>query len=258
VARCESANGFPSRHRALDLCVEPGILVRPFEHGRPAVLSNRRDQQENGEQIEMTKQKTYFGKSILMATCLTLGCTSSGALGCGSSVESSSVDTELLGIYQVSSYQRSENGCDQITDASGGPRLALYTIPSNETPDQALLVGQFCGSVDDCRARVRDRPTIVNYSFFQGSDLGGWVGWAVPTEGGMVGDQCRVEVQTHTLTSPSDQAVRIDTRQVETVFMGMVEGNEATCSIREAIASINDDSPCTALFLLEASFEARL
>jgi len=71
----------------------------------------------------------------------------------------------------------------------------------------------------------------------------------------MASDQCRVEVQTHTLTSPSSRVIRIDTRQVETVFMGMVEDTDATCTLRDAIASVNHESPFTALFLLEATFE---
>jgi len=147
-----------------------------------------------------------------------------------------------------------------MMDVSGTSRLALYSVPSTGDPDQALLVGRFCGSVDDCRARVTNLATIgANYSFFQGSDAGGWIGWAIPGEGGMAGDQCRVEVQTHTLTSSSNQAIRIDTRQVETIFMGEVDANNnATCTFRDAIAAVNDESPCTAMFLLEATFETSL
>jgi len=209
----------------------------------------------------MNYHAAYFTKLIFFAGCLALGCSSSGTLGCGSGDGASAptVDTQLLGIYQLDQYQQSEGGCDQLVDVDPAPsRLAMYTVPSNENPDKAVLVGQLCGSVLDCRRRVKDLPTIINYSFLEGSDATGWTGWGFPSEGDMDGDQCRVEVQTHTLTSPSSQAIRIDTRQVETVFMGMVEGNDATCARRDAIASINDESPCTALFLLEATFETSL
>ena len=209
----------------------------------------------------MTNGSAYFTNIVFIATCLAVGCSSSGTLGCGSGDGASAptVDTQLLGIYQLDQYQQSEGGCDQLVDVDPAPsRLAVYTVPSNENPDKAVLVGQLCGSVLDCRRRVQDLPTIINYSFLEGSDATGWTGWGFPSEGGMAGDQCRVEVQTHTLTSPSSRAIRIDTRQVETVFMGMVEGNDATCTRRAAIASVNDESPCTALFLLEATFETSL
>jgi hypothetical protein len=47
---------------------------------------------------------------------------------------------------------------------------------------------------------------------------------------------------------------------VETVFKPTVpEGTTtAICSNRDAIASINDDSPCKALFFVEATFETAL
>ena len=208
----------------------------------------------------MTHHKTNFAKTIFLMTSLALGCTSSGTLGCsGSGGEAPTVDSELLGIYRVDRYQGSEAGCDQLTDLDGAPRLALYSLPSASDPNATLLVGQFCGSVEDCGQRVKNRPTAANYSFFEGSDGPGWLGWGLASEG-MVGDQCKVDIQTHTLTSPSDQAIRIDTKQVETEFAPMVpEGStEATCKFRDAIASIDDNDPCKALFLLEATWEAPL
>jgi hypothetical protein len=214
------------------------------------------------EPTKMTRRPASFTNVLLIAAWLAVGCTSSGTLGCGSGdgASASTVDTQLLGIYQLDQYQQSQGGCDQLIDVDPAPsRLAIYTVPSNDNPDKGVLVGRFCGSVLDCRSRVKeDPPSIINYSFLEGSDATGWTGWGFPGEGGMVGDQCRVEVQTHTLTSSSPQAIRIDTRQVETVFMGMVEGNEATCTFRDAIASVSDESPCTALFLLEATFETSL
>lgn len=209
----------------------------------------------------MTDRPAYLTNILFIATCLAVGCTSGGSLGCGSGDGASAptVDTQLLGIYQLDQYQQSQAGCQQLIDVDPAPsHLVLYTVPSNDNPDQGVLVGQFCGGVLDCRRRVKDLPTVINYSFLEGSDATGWTGWGFPSEGSMVGEQCRLEVQTHTLASPSDQAIRIDTRQVDTVFMGMVEGNDATCTRRAAVASVDDESPCTALFLLEATFETSL
>ena len=137
----------------------------------------------------------------------------------------------------------------------------MYSVPSDETPSGAALAGQFCGSVLDCRRRVKDLPTVVNYSFLQGSDAAGWVGWGLPSPPDVVGDQCVAEVQTHTLTSPSNRAIRIDTRQVETghdVSEPEPGTTTVTCTIRGAIDAITPDSPCKKVFLLEATFEEGL
>jgi hypothetical protein len=203
---------------------------------------------------------TYLAKTIFVAICLAVGCSSSGTMGCGSSSDGApTVDSDLLGIYQISRYQRDQEGCDQLMDVADPGRLVLYSIASTGDPKEAILVGQFCSSVDDCRARVKDFPTLANYSFFEGSDATGWKGWGIANRG-MAGDQCLFEVQEHSLTSTVDRAITIDTRQVETEFMPTVpEGSTtATCTDRDAIASINDDSPCKALFLLEATFETSL
>jgi hypothetical protein len=216
----------------------------------------------------MTDRSAYFTNIIFIATCLAVGCTSSGTLGCGSSdgdvASEPTVDSELLGIYRLDQYQQSEQGgCNALTDVdSASSHLVLYSVPSDENPSGAALAGQFCGSDLDCRSRVKDFPTLgVDFAFLQGSDAEGWVGWALPSPLEVVGDQCVAEVQTHTLTSPTNQAIRIDTRQVETEYMPSDPApgtNEVTCSIRDAIDSIDDASPCTKLFLLEATFEEGL
>ncbi len=214
----------------------------------------------------MIDRSAYVTNILFIATCLAVGCTSGGSLGCGSGSGNGAsepmVDSDLLGVYRLDQYQQSEQGgCDTLVDVDPAPsRLAVYSVPSDEAPGGAALAGQFCGSVLDCRRRVKDLPTIVNYSFLQGSDAAGWQGWGIPNEGSLVGDQCLIEVQGHTLTSPSSQKIRIDTRQVETSFMATIpEGTtEATCTIRNAIESVDEDDPCTALFNLEATFEAGL
>ena len=208
----------------------------------------------------MNYRAAYFTKAIFFAGCLALGCTSSGTLGCGSNGGGGpTVDSELLGIYLVDRSQASEGGCDQLMDLDGAERLVLYSAVSNTDPTEARLVGQFCGSVDDCRERVKELPTVINYAFFEGSDAAGWQGWGIANQGS-VGDQCLFDVQSHFLTSPSDRAISINTRTVETVFPPKVpEGStEATCSNLDAIASVSDDSPCKALFLVDATFETSL
>jgi len=209
----------------------------------------------------MNEHTPYLARSIFIAAVLVLGCSSGSTLGCGSSGggDGPTVDSELLGIYQVDRYQGSEGGCDQLTDLSGAPRLVLYSAPSATEPDEARLVGQFCGSVDSCRDLVTGSPTVINYAFFTGSDTAGWRGWGIAGRGS-TGEDCVFEVQTHVLASPSDKAITIDTRQVETTFPAAIEegATQATCSAGAAIDSITDDSPCKALFSLGATFEAAL
>lgn len=212
----------------------------------------------------MTDRSAYFRNILFVAACLAVGCTSGSSLGCGSEsggASEPSVDSELLGIYDLDRYQQSQGGCDQLMDADATPaRLVLYSLPSKEGSNGAIIAGQFCGSVLDCERRVKDLPGVVNYSFLQGSDAAGWKGWGIASQG-MAADQCRVEVQTHTLTSTGDRTIRIDTKQVETVFDSSEPepgSDEVTCSIRTAVESVDEDSPCTGLFLLEATFETDL
>jgi hypothetical protein len=180
------------------------------------------------------------------------------ASGCGSSDGGGTphVDSDLLGIYLVDLFQTSPE-CGELMDAESTPRLVLYSVPRNDAPEEAILAGQFCGSVEDCRARVEVLPGAVNYSFFEGNDAEGWVGYGIARTG-FSGDQCAVEVQVHTLSSTSDQSIEIDTREVETIYKPTVEGTTATCGIEDAFGAIMDDSPCTGLFRLEATFETNL
>jgi len=216
--------------------------------------------------MKMTDRPTYFTNILFMATCLALGCTSGGNLGCGSDSSSGGttapiLDTDLLGIYGLDKYQKSEGSCDNMVDDEGAPsRIALYTVPATDNPNKAVLVGQFCGTELDCRNKVENFPQLFSYTFLQGSDSTEWRGWGLASQG-MAGDDCLVEVQTHILTSEANQAIRIDTKQVETRYDSSEPepgSDVVTCTFRDAIAAITDDSPCTLQLLLEATFESGL
>jgi hypothetical protein len=137
--------------------------------------------------------------------------------------------------------------------------LVLYSFRPNDDPDEPLLGGAFCGSIDDCRevAKAAPEPTI-GYSFREGSDETGWRGWGIASTGA-VNDQCRAEVQLHDLTSTGADVIGIETQTFETVFPPTeMEGNEITCSNAEALASLSPDLPCQAIIVLEATHEAGL
>jgi len=203
----------------------------------------------------MNQQTTYYlTKASLLTLCFALGC------GSGSGGGALQVDSELVGVYQIDRYQGSEDGCDQPMDIPGAPPfLVLYGFRPKEDLDEVRLGGTFCSDVDTCRQVAQDAPEpTLGYSFIQGSDQSGWQGWGISSGGG-IGDECRVDVQAHTLTSPAAEGIRIETRTVETIFPATVgEGGEAICSVRDALTSLNPSLPCKALLLLEATLEARL
>jgi hypothetical protein len=207
----------------------------------------------------MQHNKTYLGQSIYMAAFLMWGCSGSAG-GCGGSASGPTVDSELLGVYQIDRYQDSQDGCDQVSDIDGAPGyLVVYSFRPGDTPDEPLLAGTFCSSVDDCRevAKAAPEPTI-GYLFREGSDETGWRGWGIASAGAM-NDQCRAEVQVHELASTGADVIGIETQTFETVFPpAEIEGNDVTCSKADALASLTPDLPCQAIIVLEATREAGL
>jgi hypothetical protein len=207
--------------------------------------------------------------SLFLATCLTLGCSNGGSLGCGSSTKSTHSDSTsaaelkvpsgVLGVYKVDRYQSSQGGCDQLIDVSDRPGyLVLYIFQPNDGSSKARLGGAFCGDASLCRA-IADKASepAVGYSFISGDDASGWQGWGVvgtrPVE-----EQCGATVQSHVLTSPTGPTIRIETTTVDAVYAPLVEEDVATCKNRDAIAAAKGDLPCKALLVLEATREGGL
>jgi hypothetical protein len=216
----------------------------------------------------MTNHAHYLSKSIFMATCLTIGCTGSGMAGCGSDDGGVKVDSQLTGIYAIDSYRSSpldpETGepipdsCDQLSDtARFGDFLVLYSFLPEADSDDALLAGAFCADVESCKLLAEQAPPpTLGYSFVQGNDENGWVGWGISRTGAEA-DQCRADVQTHVLTS-SGQAINITTSTVEIVFPPTIDGDEATCRNGDALDAITPDLPCKARLALDATRDSGL
>jgi len=215
----------------------------------------------------MTYHFAHVTRTIFLATCLAIGCTSGGASGCGSSGGGPTVDSQLPGVYKIDRYQVTPtdqeddpNVCDQLSDSDPQPAyIVLYSFRPNDDPEKPRLGGVFCGNVDQCRQVAREAAEpLLGYSFSAGDDASGWLGWGIQSSG-LMADQCRVDVQAHTLTSASAKTIDIQTRTVRTVFPpAETEGNEVTCRIADAIDSLNDDLPCIGAFSLQATFEASL
>jgi len=218
----------------------------------------------------MTHQPDYFSKTILLATFLTIGCTGSGMAGCGSDGGSSlgapSVDSDLLGIYVIDTFQSSPldevtgdpvpDSCDELADApASGNFVVLYAFRPNDDPESSRLGAVFCNSLEVCRDVAEGAPQpAIGYSFLQGNDEDGWIGYGI-SRTGSTGGECQVDVQEHTLVADGASiTINTDVREVEfEPVMDPEVGTEATCSIRAALENLTPDIPCKSRFLLEAT-----
>ena len=102
-------------------------------------------------------------------------------MSCGDDGGGPTVDSQLLGIYRITSYQGSTVGCEQPSELDPAPAFVLlYSFLPNDDPDEPLLGGLFCGTVESCRqaAQAASEPSI-GYSFIEGNDSAGWRGWAI-------------------------------------------------------------------------------
>lgn len=207
----------------------------------------------------MNQPARYLSNSIFLATCLAFAFTSVAALGCGGDGGGATVDSQLMGIYQVTSYQGSTLGCEQPEDIEPAPVFVLlYSFLPNDDPDEPLLGGIFCGSIELCLQAAADAPEPqIGYSFIQGDDDFGWRGWAISSSGA-ANDQCRADVQAHVLTSTSSDAINIETKTFAVVFDGeqATDGSgQLTCHNAAALEALRDDPPCTEILVLDATFE---
>lgn len=202
----------------------------------------------------MTRSSTYLTKNLLLALAAGF------ALSCGGDAGGPTVDSQLLGIYRITSYQGSTVGCEQPSDLDPAPVFVLlYSFLPNDDPDEPLLGGLFCGTVDSCRqaAQAAPEPTI-GYSFIEGNDVAGWQGWAIASSGA-ANDRCRADVQAHVLTSANMDDINIETKTFATVFDGIepTDGSsELTCRNIDAINALREDPPCSEILVLDATFES--
>lgn len=202
---------------------------------------------------------TYLTKTVLVAIIAALAL----ALGCGGESGGATVNSALLGIYEIDRYQFSSVSCEDAPEAEPlAPFVALYSFATDEDPDDPLLLGRFCGSVQGCRNAIRDFPTVLTpgYSFIDGNDASGWRGWSI-ANASPANDQCGAEVQAHVLTSTSANEIQIETKTFVTVFDGepAMDGTSTLiCANAAAIESLRDDPPCSGVIIVAGTFAAGL
>ncbi|MFZ1865988.1 MAG: hypothetical protein WAU39_17335 [Polyangiales bacterium] len=207
----------------------------------------------------MNHSATYLARTFFVTTCLVFGCSGGGTLGCGSSSSSTpEVDSNLIGTYQVNSYEGSQTDCTQPEPISPSPSyLVLYSFVTNDKPDEPHLGAAFCSSPAQCADVAKEAPVpgFNAYAFTSGDDASGWTGFGI-SRAGPVADQCSADVQTHTMTSPSSGVISIETRTQEVVFPpDMVAGDTVTCKNSDALAALTPDLPCMAIILVDATLD---
>jgi len=220
----------------------------------------------------MSHRSTVFAQALFVTTFFVLGCSKGGSLGCsgngsdGSSADQTAqtaggaaVDSSLPGVYAITRYEGSVAACDQLAAIPSSPAyLVLYSFKPDRDTDEARLGGAFCDDVGQCRSLANEAAEpAIGYSFISGDDAEGWQGWAI-TGTGPEEEQCGADVQSHRLAMDTGAAVRIETKTVRTLFPPVVDGEIATCHNKDAIASVNDNLPCTSLVVLEATKETGL
>lgn len=204
----------------------------------------------------MTRPSTYLMSTLLLTIVLAFGCGDDNAGG-------PTVNSQLLGIYEIGQYQVSTVGCENPPDADPPAAfVALYSHVTDEDPTDPLFLGRFCGSVEGCRNAIRDFPEVLTpgYSFIDGNDASGWRGWSIAGVR-LANDQCRADVQAHVLTSTSGSSIQIETKLFDTVFDGEPDPDvpmRLNCENEAALAALRDDPPCTEIFVVEADFAAGL
>lgn len=210
---------------------------------------------------------------LLFATCCALGCSKAGKAGCGgaSSTEEESVRevrldeggpptgsapsaaSNLVGVYDITSYQQSEGTCDQLTDITDGPSYLVLYLFEPADGSSTRLGGAFCEDPDRCRAVAQQgAEPPIGYSFISGDDASGWQGWAILDTGSLEG-KCRAHVQSHRLRASGPNQIEVDTKTVEVFFAPTSEeGGIAKCSNRQAIGVASQNPGCKSRLVLAA------
>lgn len=231
----------------------------------------------------MKSRPTFsFSTALFAATLLAVGCSQGGGQGCSGSGESGestapsgesvervetatkeppTIDSKLPGVYKITRFQSSQNGCDELADPPERlDYVVVYPFHPRSKPDETRLGGAFCGDPANCQGLGRGAPEpAVGYSFVEGDDASGWQGWAIVGARGGDDDRCHADVQSHLLSATAGNAIQIETKTVETVFdPATAEGGDVICRNRDAIDAVKENLPCKALLVLEATREAEL
>ena len=173
-----------------------------------------------------------------------------GGAGCGDGQE---YDTELAGIYELTSWTHNPDGC-----AEEGPEVAdtsntHFFVRSDEFLGVLFVAMSWCRGLDECRSWSANYDTVFpsGFRFDAGGDADGWTGHDTEmTEGGGDGT-CEGEVRRATLTGTAGRAVRIEE---ETMTVGGVPTDDRDLCDEELAFEKADQSPCEQLTVVTGSY----
>lgn len=164
---------------------------------------------------------------------------------------SSSSNTDLEGIYQVTAWTRNSTACD-----AEGMSVATTHDPFFYIKDESILGQHFvnvegCMDLAECNTKANDKDTIHigEFTFEDGSDSSGWKShnaFAFEVQG-----QCQGGV-TDTVMTNAAMAIRIEKRHVEAVPFPPSTGDDECPDDKVDTAAAGQ--PCDELEVVTASF----
>jgi hypothetical protein len=164
-------------------------------------------------------------------------------------------DTELLGIYTMTTWTENDAGCD-----AEGP-----SILETET-NKAIFVeiGSFlgvsymqavkCVDTADCAMQADGETIFLDAFAFEndGSDSGGWTGTTVAA-GGI--DMCSGSVSDYVMTGPTPDTLRIESRTRDA--RPFPKDSEGFCNTDDAKVAA-EGQPCVRFEVITATFAQEL
>ena len=165
----------------------------------------------------------------------------------------SSVETELVGVYTMSSWTQNDTACD----AEGPSILETETDKAIFVEVGSLLGQEFlqvvtCVDVPDCQSKAaEDTIFLGEFAFDGGNDTSGWTG---ATFGGSIAEgQCSGLVTDFLMTGPTPDTLRVESRSRNT--RPFPQDSDGFCDLAAAKTAA-EGQPCMQFEVISATFAA--
>ncbi len=166
--------------------------------------------------------------------------------------------TAYEGIYEISGWSENPDSCasdgDSILDQQSNTALL---VREQEFFGVEFVSAVPCQDVADCEQRAADEDTIdlSGFTFDEGDDDSGWTGSSYILYDDGAGGDCSGEVRQATMTSPSNDVLRIATEFKDVTGIG--HDADGFCDGDEA-KEVAADQACDRLEVIEATFVSDL
>jgi hypothetical protein len=177
------------------------------------------------------------------------------AAGCGG--DEQDYDTELAGIYQITSWTHNPDGCaEEGPPVEGSPISTHFYVRSDVFLGVPFVGVSTCRSLDECRTWSTDYDTVFNLSFRldAGSDQEGWTGYSTEMTAGRDGDRfCEGAIMKAVLGGRPGDQVRIEEETKTVTDVPIVEGEIELCDYEFAYRRA-DQLPCEQLTVVTGTW----